>query len=251
MNSRKRQGDAMKEYTRETIQKTVEAINKSIFLPDIQRPFVWEEEKIYKLFDSLMRGYPISTFLYWDLARDQIEDLKVKMYKFVESNVKDSEQVTALDRDEFSLVLDGQQRLTSLYIALKGTWVEKVRKSSVIKELYFNVLSGVDENEDGILYEFCFCPKSFGQVFLGDETAPSKMKLWINIKKVYEADIGKSEKRKAFVKKILSTSPELKAHEDRIDDNIEKFDEFIKEWGIVEFIFRRMRIVTRRCWISL
>lgn len=225
----------MKEYKRETIQKTVEEINKNMFLPDIQRPFVWEEEKIYKLFDSLMRGYPISTFLYWDLTKEQAEKLKIKMYKFVESNIKDSDQVLSIEKDRYSLVLDGQQRLTSLYISLKGIWVEKIRKNIVIKELYFNVLSGDDENEDGILYEFNFMPKDSGQIFLEKENGGDEVKLWVNIKKVYESDIGKSEKRKAFVKTITEMDPVLKNYEDKIDDNIDKFDEFIKEQGTINY----------------
>lgn len=55
----------MKEYKRETISKIVSIVNKNVLLPDIQRPFVWDEQQIYKLFDSIMRGYPISTFLFW------------------------------------------------------------------------------------------------------------------------------------------------------------------------------------------
>ncbi|MEI8349862.1 MAG: DUF262 domain-containing protein [Candidatus Omnitrophota bacterium] len=225
----------MKEYKRETIQKTVEEINKNMFLPDIQRPFVWEEEKIYKLFDSLMRGYPISTFLYWDLAREQIEASNIKMYKFVDSNDEDSAQVMNVDKDKYSLVLDGQQRLTSLYISLKGSWVEKVRKNTLIKELYFNVLSGGNENEEGILYEFCFLPKQYGPFYAEKKDEASGAKAWVNIKKVYEADLGKSDKRKLFVKKIIETNSDLKTYEDAIDDNIDKFDEVLKDQGMINY----------------
>lgn len=221
----------MKEYKRETIQKTVEEINRNMFLPDIQRPFVWEEEKIYKLFDSLMRGYPISTFLYWDLTREQIEKSSIKMYKFVNSNDEDSAQVMNIDKDKYSLVLDGQQRLTSLYISLKGSWIEKV----LVNELYFNVLSGAIENEEGILYEFCFLPKQYGHVKLEEEDTASEIKLWVNIKKVYEADIGMSEKRKLFVKSIIERNPKLKSYEDKIDDNIDKFDEVLKDQGMINY----------------
>lgn len=225
----------MKEYKRETIQKTVEEINRNMFLPDIQRPFVWEEEKIYKLFDSLMRGYPISTFLYWDLTREQIEKSSIKMYKFVNSNDEDSAQVMNIDKDKYSLVLDGQQRLTSLYISLKGSWIEKVRKANLVNELYFNVLSGEVENEEGILYEFCFLPKQYDRVKLEEEDTASEIKLWVNIKKVYEADIGKSEKRKLFVKSIIERNPKLRPFEDKIDDNIDKFDEVLKDQGMINY----------------
>jgi len=39
--------------------------NKRLFLPHIQRPFVWSEDQMRKLFDSLMRKYPIQTVLFW------------------------------------------------------------------------------------------------------------------------------------------------------------------------------------------
>jgi len=107
----------MKEYTRETINKIVEKINKSILLPDIQRPFVWTEEQIYKLFDSLMRGYPISTFLFWELTKDKIQEIKnkqdlwIKMYKFVDSNEDDNIEELNRNKDSYQLVLDKDLQL--------------------------------------------------------------------------------------------------------------------------------------------
>jgi uncharacterized protein with ParB-like and HNH nuclease domain len=87
---------------------------------------VWKEDQIYKLFDSLMRGYPISTFLFWSLTKEDLEKIQkeikinIRMYKFVDSNDKDSDEELNRARDDYKLVLDGQQRLTSLFIALKG-----------------------------------------------------------------------------------------------------------------------------------
>ena len=160
----------MKEYTRETINKIVEKINKSILLPDIQRPFVWTEEQIYKLFDSLMRGYPISTFLFWELTKEKIQEIKekqdlwIKMYKFVDSNEDDNIEELNRNKDSYQLVLDGQQRLTSLFIALKGSWKKKIKKNIIIHELYFDTLSGDNESEDGILYDFQFLDAYFGRI---------------------------------------------------------------------------------------
>lgn len=55
---------------RNTIWKIVRALNDTesnggLWLPNIQRPFVWSEEQIQRLFDSIMREYPISTLLVW------------------------------------------------------------------------------------------------------------------------------------------------------------------------------------------
>ncbi|MDO3634449.1 GmrSD restriction endonuclease domain-containing protein [Mycolicibacterium arseniciresistens] len=75
-----------------------------IALPDIQRPFVWSSAKCRDLFDSMYRGYPIGTIMLWETG--------------VETGTRkigDSE-----DRAPQYLIVDGQQRLTSLYAVLTG-----------------------------------------------------------------------------------------------------------------------------------
>ncbi|MGA5464442.1 GmrSD restriction endonuclease domain-containing protein [Mycobacterium sp. NPDC050041] len=75
-----------------------------IALPDIQRPFVWSSAKARDLFDSMYRGYPIGTIMLWETG--------------VETGTRkigDSE-----DRSPQYLIVDGQQRLTSLYAVLTG-----------------------------------------------------------------------------------------------------------------------------------
>ena len=42
-------------------------INKNLYLPAIQREFVWDTKAIEKLFDSIMGDYPISSFLFWKI----------------------------------------------------------------------------------------------------------------------------------------------------------------------------------------
>lgn len=54
-------------YRSESIQITVGRLNSQYFLPAIQREFVWKQEQIVQLFDSILRGYPISSFLFWEL----------------------------------------------------------------------------------------------------------------------------------------------------------------------------------------
>lgn len=49
----------------------IEIEDGKLFLPAIQRKFVWNEEQITKLFDSLMRGYPIGTFLFWQIDKEK------------------------------------------------------------------------------------------------------------------------------------------------------------------------------------
>src|SRR5688572_2632312 len=74
-----------------------------IGLPDIQRPFVWSNAKVRDLFDSMFRGYPVGYFLFWE---NQVTG------KFKRIGANSHQQAPHL------LIVDGQQRLTSLYAVL-------------------------------------------------------------------------------------------------------------------------------------
>jgi len=134
---------------KETIRKFVSIVNNEeeqggLWLPNIQRYFIWKKEQIEKLFDSIMREYPIGNFLIWKTKEP------VKMRKFID-NYKDGLRLVDFyvpkNYKIKLLVLDGQQRLQSLFIALRGSYNGE--------ELYFNVLSGKEEKED-IKFEFKF-----------------------------------------------------------------------------------------------
>ena len=87
----------------------IEAIKHgTIALPDIQRPFVWKPAQVRDLFDSLYRGYPVGTLLFWETGVDAGA-------RQVGGGLND--QVAKL------LIVDGQQRLTSLYAVLTGSSV--------------------------------------------------------------------------------------------------------------------------------
>lgn len=233
----------MKEYQKHTIQAIISEINRTIFLPDIQRPFVWNENQIYKLFDSLLREYPISTMLFWQLSKDNLEKIestdntKIKIYKFVSDNDTDYTEELNRERDNYSLVLDGQQRLTSLYIALKGSWIWYFRKKRFVAELYFNVLSGKDENDDGIIYEFEFKDKNIGIALFEKVKHEEKEipKIWVNVKRIYESEIGKAAKRKEFVKQINDFLKLDDTYTNSIDDNIDSIDNVLKQDGIINY----------------
>jgi len=63
-------------YKPKTLFRLIEDINNGqLFLPHLQRPFVWEEEQMLKLFDSLMRNHLIQTLLYWR-TQDEIRARK-------------------------------------------------------------------------------------------------------------------------------------------------------------------------------
>lgn len=150
-----------------TIAQVIEGIdNNSYLLPAIQREFVWSSDKIEWLFDSIMRDYPISSFLFW-----RVEGKTKGQYKFY-SFLRDFREKFKTHNSEFNTngandfmaVLDGQQRLTSLYIGLKGSyaykkpnvwWIDN-EQNIPTRYLYLNIEKPLEEEEDGRIYEFKF-----------------------------------------------------------------------------------------------
>ena len=129
------------------------------------------------LFDSIVREYPIGSFLFWRVSGDYAEEM-VK-YKFVKDYIEgpiypdEIEEVSYHNKrykdryndtpNKLNLVLDGQQRLSTLYIGLKGTLTVRGYNrrrdrldSWTRKQLYLNALSSPDEKKDGRRYEFQF-----------------------------------------------------------------------------------------------
>lgn len=142
-------------YTTLTIKDAIEKItNNKYVLPAIQREFVWEPEQIETLFDSIMQGYPVGTFLFWKVGKEQIKDFD--FYEFLrnyhEKNSVHNKKIDLRGTNEVTAVLDGQQRLTSIYIGLKGTYAKRQKHKKrnndnayPEKKLYLNLLS---ESED-------------------------------------------------------------------------------------------------------
>ena len=100
-----------------TISEAIENIDSNKYLlPSIQREFEWKHEKIEWLFDSIMRNYPISSFLFWRVEGDTRQSYK--FYKFLrtfrEEFATHNEEINTDGLNDFTAVLDGQQRLTSL-----------------------------------------------------------------------------------------------------------------------------------------
>jgi hypothetical protein len=124
--------------------------DKEIMLPDLQRDFVWEQDQIRLLFDSIMQGYPFGSLLLWDTRF-----LEVPYREFVLDWRPGMTFIPKMKRKSRSMrmVLDGQQRLQSFYVGFYG--------SHNGKRLYFNVTSGEgykdDEGEEaGGRYRFQF-----------------------------------------------------------------------------------------------
>lgn len=159
-------------YEKKNIRAVIEEINsRKIYLPAIQRKYVWDDDQITRLMDSIMLGYPIGTFLFWKVRKSIINKKEYSMYEFIKDfHERDvyknpsAPQPFPIGSDEETIwaVLDGQQRLTSLYIALQGNMSRKLPNKRwknddafPIKELYLDLHSQRTDEED-ISYEFKF-----------------------------------------------------------------------------------------------
>ncbi|MDK3258183.1 DUF262 domain-containing protein [Blastococcus capsensis] len=152
--------------TPRSIEEMLLAIHKRDYLmPAIQREFVWGTEQIVKLVDSLMRGYPVGSFLLW-----QVEPATAQSYTFYEflTNYHErdnpyADKATVVSGSGATAVLDGQQRLTSLNIALYGSFAEKKKYSwwnsadaFPTKRLYLNLTEKPKDEELGLKYDLRF-----------------------------------------------------------------------------------------------
>lgn len=155
-----------------TINEAMQRIkNDEYLLPAFQREYVWEGWQIEELFDSLMRGYPISSMLFWEV-RDESKTAW-KFYRFLkfyrEKHNTHNELVDTKQHKDFKAILDGQQRLTSLYIALFGHYDEGIRKTKwqsenddrwfYISSLYFNLTQSKEPENPNVEYEFLWLDK--------------------------------------------------------------------------------------------
>ena len=194
-------------YQQKKIKEILDSIyNDKILLPAIQRDYVWDEDQVVNLFDSIMRKFPIGSFLFWkktptiayafrrDFDPNVVENTSPSPYK-----IKNAE----------ALVLDGQQRLTSLYIGFHGSYISKGKSNYV----YFN-----------------FSTKEFALMTDTDDRLSDNK--WLKVSK-----IAAYEKEKEFVRAI--EKKELIEDYDftRMEENNLKqlFDAYQKSYGLQIF----------------
>ncbi|MBA4851238.1 DUF262 domain-containing protein [Emticicia sp. BO119] len=231
-----------------TIASVVKEIHgKKYLLPAIQREFVWNTSQIERLFDSLMRDYPISSFLFWQVGKEKVNDYQ--FYEFLriyhEKNHRHNPKANINGDEEIIAVLDGQQRLTSIYIGLKGNYSSKMPKKRwdneqayPQKKLYLNLLNPSNDFE----FQFDF-------LFLTEEEAQKKDSdnYWfpvgniLNLKESFEvnsylienglfSDYGKE--KASFANKALSKLHEIIHIKPAISYYLEKSDELDKVLNI-------------------
>lgn len=160
----------MSKYESITIKKAMQniATNKYL-LPAIQRKYVWSTYQVERLFDSIMRGYPINSFMLWEITDDRIRQ-DYKFYSFIKDycqyfNETNPDASTRLLGNDFFAVIDGQQRLASLYIGLDGTyrykkpnkWWIDCEENMPTRWLYLDLSEQMtSDTDDGMMYRFSF-----------------------------------------------------------------------------------------------
>lgn len=108
-----------------------------IKIPQFQRQFVWELGLSARLIDSILKGYPIGTFIYWR-TNERLRAVR-NVGNIILPEPKDGEFV--------NYVLDGQQRITSLFAALKGETIERENgKQEDYSKIYIDLSAEGDEN---------------------------------------------------------------------------------------------------------
>lgn len=175
-----------------TIATALKLIQKNeLILPAIQREYVWKPSQVIKIFDSVLRGYPVGSFLSWKVLPETVSSFK--FYGFMRDYSgydKKHNPVIDIPTDrEVIAVLDGQQRLTSLNIGLRGTYAYRNPRAWANKawsyperRLYLNLLGEAPENEAGLKYHLAFLTKEQIEQAADDET-----KKWFPISDIFEA----------------------------------------------------------------
>lgn len=138
-----------------------------IFLPPIQRNFVWDYERIVNLFDSIYKNYPVGNCIFWKLYPDTSRNYPLYLFvkEYTENKKKGNRSEVAprnLLQTDVHAVVDGQQRLSSIYIGLSGVYkykksgagLQNIDANFISSKLYVNLLS-VETRQDGErLFEF-------------------------------------------------------------------------------------------------
>jgi len=155
-----------------------------IGLPDIQRPFVWANAKVRDLFDSMYRGYPVGYFLFWQTGAEGV-DTKV----IGDTN---KQKVPSL------LIVDGQQRLTSLYAV--------IRREAVLRE-----------NFEREFIRIAFRPQT-GTFAVPDATTERDPEYIVDISEVFNRPIQKTIRE--YLKRLTASREVSEEEEERLADAI-------------------------------
>lgn len=214
-------------YATTTIQECLENLNNNWFLPSIQRPFVWDSGQIVRLFDSLLKGLPISSFLVWDLSKDTVTNWDT--YSFI-SNFKQGDthnQRVDISGQDATLVLDGQQRLTSMLIGFFGSYTIKAKHARATnpdawsqKWLYLDLLKSPDEqNSDDLDTDISV---TYGLDFFEREQRQTPENYWFRVSRL--SNLTSESEFEALHADVIEKLPAGTTRTDRkiVEENLER-----------------------------
>lgn len=218
-----------------TIKKAIENIRKKHYvLPSIQREFVWDSEQIERLFDSLMRDYPISTFLFWKVDKNKIKEFQ--FYEFLknyhEKDNRHNQKADLVGDEDVISILDGQQRMTSLYIALNGSYAKKIPyyrwdspHAFPKKKLYLNILKKSDDIE--LEYDFRFLSD--------DEAKNDENNFWFPVSKVMDFTDSPQVMNYVIENELMNTSKYTSEQSYFATSSLSKLQNVIHQKGNISF----------------
>lgn len=172
-----------------------------IALPDLQRPFIWKHSQIRDLFDSLFRGFPVGFILLWEIGAEE------KSRKIGTEEKK---------RDPRFLVIDGQQRLTSLFSAIKDAKIINEKFEAFKPKISFNPLKAEFEVYNPAIGKDIFWVGDISELFKRDSTFSyiseflEKLKTKKELSKDDEKEITRNLERLAQIKSYPFTVLELR-----------------------------------------
>jgi hypothetical protein len=233
-----------------TVKKVLERIHHHAYvLPAIQREFVWEPPQICRLFDSLLRGYPIGTFLFWRVQPELSQELNFYdvMREYHDLKNRHSQQLAIPQPREVTAILDGQQRLTSLNVGLCGSYTSKIpRKWANNPDAYPKKFLHLDlryepngeDTELELQYGFAFMSE------LEAKAAPKEANHWFPVPEILELpetpgvfayiqDAGLAEHPRAFyaldaLRKAVHEQPIISFYEEEEQSLSKVLDIFVR-----------------------
>ena len=189
----------------------LQSVDEGYVLPAIQRPYVWKEKQIAKLFDSILRNFPLGNLMIWRTRKD----LSSRVFRKDWKSGEDFTLLKEIPVKTKNVVLDGQQRLQSLLVGMRGSYNGKT--------LYFNLLSDPslqDKSSQGdMAYEFRFFARQ-----------PADRK-WYSVRELSQTKIPSVNK---FAKSI--TEGKDKHLSDAVDLIIENIEVFRNRTGDLSYL---------------
>ncbi len=116
-------------------------------IPQFQREFVWPRDKTAKLIDSILKEYPIGTFIFWK-TRDKLKSVR---------DIGNINLPEPPEGESITYILDGQQRIASLFAVRAGAVLSREGEEIDYKTIFINLDADPNEEEEIVTAE---CPRN-------------------------------------------------------------------------------------------